>query len=126
MLGSTSPRQFGITYIAMRRTVSKYVALLIAVGAGVNALSAISGLSSGDVSGNLLKLLVCGLIAWAAFRRYRKMRTYEQQTYDWYIKMHPPGTSKRPACRKCGSDYMRTRRLMRRTYTQEHSCGTCV
>lgn len=109
----------------MRRSIAKYATLFVAFIAALHAFIDAEELILGHLFDALGGLLFSGGIAWFAWRRYQSFRAYQAHTYDWYIQNYPPRTVSRPECLKCGSSFMRTRRLMRFTFTQEHSCGTC-
>lgn len=111
----------------MRRTISKSLTLIVAIFAGMYAISSLVMLFTNSFMSGLVELLISGAIAWFAWKRFQSFRRYQSQTYDWYISAYPAssGSGKRPECSKCGSTHLQARRLMRHTFTVEHSCGKC-
>ncbi len=88
-------------------------------------MSGFADIANGHVLSGLLTLLVtAGLIA-LLVRRYRAIRKYENESYEWYVGQNQTQYGGKPACGKCGGNFLQTRRLMRYTYTREHYCGTC-
>lgn len=88
-------------------------------------MSGFADVANGQLISGLLTLLVTGALISLLIRRYCSIRRYENETYEWYVKQHPTNTGSRPACAKCGANFLQTRRLMRYTHTREHFCGTC-
>lgn len=109
----------------MRRKVSKYLTLFVTILIGVHGISGLADVVNGQVVSGLVTLLVTAVLILLLVRRYRTIRRYENETYEWYVGRHPMLSGRKPSCVSCGATFLQTRRLMRYTYTREHFCGTC-
>ncbi|MFM0756770.1 hypothetical protein [Paraburkholderia strydomiana] len=109
----------------VRRKIAKFMTLFVAVLIGGHGLSGFADIENGQLLSGLLTLSFTAGVLWFLVRRYRTIRRYENETYEWYVRQHPVRDGTKPSCATCGANFLQTRRLMRYTYTREHFCGAC-
>lgn len=117
LMGGDALSRFGLYF-------STGISLLVAPFVGIFPLVVIGGESI------KLGMLVGGgvgtLLLVAVLRRFFKMKKMLDHNYQWYRMQNPDCVQgKRLLCHSCGSEAIRVRGLMRRTFMREHFCGRC-
>lgn len=105
--------------------------LYIKTAIGLAIIGPFFGLFALAISGDLkfgipVGLFLFAFVALVVLLNFFKMKRLLERNFRWYCRQYPNAIKgKIVLCNSCGSESIRVRGLMQRTYMREHFCGIC-